>query len=145
LLPHRCLNIGWGLLAASVVGAIAVVVLGSISVVSHNVEQAVYLATMLMFYVSLLLLSISREKNEDEYITALRGRIVCIVVGCALALKIIVQFLTTICLSTHNLALLGRVRFLNIPTDFVVLVVAYIVIFKITLFIANRRLKNYAE
>ena len=63
LLPHRYLIIGWGLLIASLFGAVAVVLLGITSITTHVVSQTVYSVTMTMFYVALLLLCVSREKN----------------------------------------------------------------------------------
>lgn len=145
LLPHRYLIIGWGLLIASLFGAVAVVLLGITSITTHVVSQTVYSVTMTMFYVALLLLCVSREKNEDEYISALRSRIACIVIACALILKTFVTIATAICITTNQIELLGSIRYLSIPVNFVVPVIAYIAIFQITLFVSNRRLKKYAE
>lgn len=145
LLPHRYLIIGWCLLIASLFGAVAVVLLGITSITTHVVSQTVYSVTMTMFYVALLLLCVSREKNEDEYISALRSRIACIVVVCALVCKTIATIATAFCMVFSDFPALTYVRFLNIPTNFVILVIAYIAIFQITLFVSNRRLKNYAE
>lgn len=144
LLPHRYLIIGWGLLIASLFGGVAVVLLGITSITTHVVSQTVYSVTMTMFYVALLLLCVAR-KNEDEYISALRSRIACIVIACALILKTFVTIATAICITTNQIELLGSIRYLSIPVNFVVLVIAYIAIFQITLFVSNRRLKKYAE
>lgn len=145
LLPYRYQIIGWWLLIASAVGCLTVATLGSFSMLSFSLNKALQVVSWTMFYISLLLLSISREKHEDEYITALRGRIVCIVVACALILKTIIYVASVVCVFYHGIGLLGKISFLSIPTNFIVLDVAYIVIFKISLYIANRRLKNYAE
>ena len=71
LMPHTCQKIGWWLLLLMVVVEVAKVILAH---TTHNIDSAWYLAKSahLLLIISLFLICFSREKVEDEMISALR-------------------------------------------------------------------------
>ncbi len=142
LLPHKWQIVGWWLLAAAVILAVVLIV-GDISGVLHNVPT---LLTWILAYLGVLLVCLSRERVDDEYISAIRGRIVCILVCVAVIAKVLyfTIFLTCVCIYQFipTMSYLGLFSYAYNPLS---LMVIYIIAFKLTLFIQNRRIGRYAE
>lgn len=94
LLPHAFQKAGWGLLLASLVAGAAVLILGPISgplpdgaVTADAAKTPMLTRTVICAaYISLLLIACSREKVEDEMVSAMRLRALAIVAYAALAL-----------------------------------------------------------
>ena len=66
-LPYLFKKIGFGLLIISLISVVSLTFLDNSSVLIKNISKSVLL-------ISLLLISISMEKNEDEYTMQLRAR-----------------------------------------------------------------------
>lgn len=141
LLPHVWQTAGWWMLAVAVILTIGLIA-GDIYRVVHNVH--IYLL-WIPVYIGALLVCLSREKVDDEYISAIRGRIVCILVSVAVIAKVL--SMTVIVLNINpNISIpivsyLGYISYLYHPLS---LMVIYIISLKLTLFIQNRRIR-YAE
>lgn len=141
LLPHGWQTAGWWMLAVAVILTIGLIA-GDISGVLHNVH--IYLL-WIPVYIGALLVCLSREKVDDEYISAIRGRIVCILVSVAVIAKVL--SMTVIVLNINpNISIpiisyLGCISYLYHPLS---LMAIYIISLKLTLFIQNRRIR-YAE
>lgn len=71
LMPHSCQKVGWWLLLLT---AIIVVVKYIILYTTHNINVVLYLAksSHLVLITSLFLITLSKEKVEDEMISGLR-------------------------------------------------------------------------
>ncbi|MCF0197836.1 MAG: hypothetical protein HUK02_00735 [Bacteroidaceae bacterium] len=94
LLPYRCQQAGWWLLGLSLAGFVIFLefMAGSLDTILQQMPEWMQEPLVWTFYglplVALLLICLSREKDEDEYITHLRGRAVfwVVVVGFIAAL-----------------------------------------------------------
>lgn len=150
LLPHGWQIAGWWMLAVSVILSIGLIA-GDISDIIHNVPAII---GWIPFYIGAMLVCLSREKVDDEYISAIRGRIVCILVSIALIAKVLYIIITILNItygwSSHStlFAIInGRISILSYITVLyqpLFLVATYIIAFKLTLLIQNRRIR-YAE
>lgn len=140
LLPHKWQIVGWWLLAAAVILAVVLIV-GDISGVLHNVPT---LLTWILAYLGVLLVCLSRERVDDEYISAIRGRIVCILVCVAVIAKVLYIIIFLACIYRFIPIMSYRGLF-SYAYDPLFLMVIYIIAFKLTLFIQNRRIGRYAE
>ena len=142
LLPHKCQVIGCWLLVAAAIEAVAFIASDLYNII-HNPPTLIALAQA---YLGLLLVCLSREKVDDEYISSIRGRIIFILVTVAIIAKIFTMTVIVInvypSLSMPIAGYLGCISFLYHP---LILMVIYIISLKLTLFIQNRRISRYAE
>ena len=139
MFPHVWQIAGWWMLAVSVILTIALIA-ANVGGVLHNVH--IYLL-WIPVYVGALLVCLSREKVDDEYISTIRGRIVCILVCVAVVAKVfyMVVFFSSIYRFFPIMGYMGMFSYLYNP---LVMMTIYIISLKLTLFIQNRRIR-YAE
>lgn len=150
MLSYRFQKAGWWLLLVSVVCAALCVIFESIDIEADAWVRGISVPSGLMsyvfFYLSLILISISREKNEDEYILSRRIKVALIVVVYALVIKMIASLMLQICIRMGYTMEFGEwMSFFNITTNVVVLTVSYIIIFKLMLFVESLKLKRNNE
>ena len=71
LMPHTCQKVGWWLLLLTVLIEVSKIVLTH---TIHNITVAWYMAkaSYILLIISLLLITLSKEKVEDEMISAIR-------------------------------------------------------------------------
>lgn len=144
LLPHSYQIMGWWLMLASLACLLCYVVIES---AGHNHNRMVgtavgSVATCLPF-LSLILLCISKEKEEDEYIQSLRAKSLFIVVVYAFIVNMIAISLSRYIMlhcSMDTYASLNRIIYYctNIP----LMTVLYIAIFKGSLLINKFKIRN---
>ena len=70
-MPHVCQKIGWWLLLLTVLVGVSKIV---ITYTTHNINVAWYMAkaSYILLIISLLLITLSKEKVEDEMISGIR-------------------------------------------------------------------------
>ncbi len=143
LFPYKLQIIGWWLVAAAILFGIAIVI-GDINGWYRNIPV---LLACIPAYVGILLICLSREKVDDEYINSLRGRIVCLLVVIAFVARIIQSIISVLRItygwsSSDLWAVMSEISLLYQP---ILLATLYIIILKTTLLIQNHRIKRYAE
>lgn len=145
LLPHACQKAGWWMLLASLVFGLIYV-----AKETGNVEDILldapailmFLATGLPF-LALMMICISQEKEEDEYIQSLRTRTVFIVVVYDFVVNMIVMSLTNVLV--HHIPFDEFAAFhyvTSMCTNLPLLIVIYLVIFKGSLFINQIKMRH---
>ena len=141
LLPHRWQKVGWWMIVASVVLAAA------IAVVEINGIQAGFpiMASWIPAVAGLLLICLSQEKTEDEYIRHLRGKIVSIIVAIAIIAKMTTMIVSLICNNFGWVPVTIYFMGLSILYNPIVLTVGYIIALKLSLYFINRKMNRYAE
>lgn len=143
LLPYKFQIIGWWLVAAAILFGVTIVV-GDMNGWFRNIPV---LFAYIPAFAGILLICLSREKIDDEYISALRGRIVCLLVVVAFVARIIQSILTVLRITygwstTGIWSVMSAISVLYQP---ILLAALYIIILKTTLFIQNQRINRYAE
>lgn len=138
LLPHACQKAGWWMLLASVVCLLILLAL-DVAGVRLNWGYAGpimgILSTFLPLF-SLMLVCISQEKEEDEYIQSLRARAVFIVVVYTFIINMISDSLSHTLIHTLPFVTYGTLReIIYACTNVPLMAVIYLVIFKGTLLI----------
>ncbi len=147
LFPHIYQKIGWWLVGASLAGWLLMAVSASFS--STITIGTVYniLMSVLTFLpsVALILICLSQEKQEDEYIQNIRARSVFMVVVFAFVFKMLYfsasQFFIMFC----PLEIYGRLSYLQLFTSGLVLAFLYLVIFKGSIYIDYIKSKRNGE
>lgn len=142
LLPHGFQIAGWWGLLVSV--AVFVFLLWGEICVSDFRTPPVILA-WIPFLASLLLICVSREKVDDEYISMLRGRIVCVIVIAYVLIEILLLISDLVIICYGDVATVGILSYVNIILHPVCLMIIYAIAFRITLFVNNRKMTSYAE
>lgn len=142
LLPHRFQTIGWwGLLASGII--FIILLFADVSYPEINTPPVILSEIPLL--ASILLICISREKIDDEYINSLRGRTVCAIAIAFITVKILYSIALVICTCTGTIALLGIISFVNVLFSPIVLMVIYIIAFRIALSINKHKMSQYAD
>ncbi len=142
LLPHRCQIAGWLMIAVAIVIAVTFITDSA----NGTILDVPVILTWIPALLGLMLVCLSREKIDDEYINSLRGRIVCILIVVAFTAKILQMIITTLSVSFGIASGVGTlIALLSLLYKPLVLVIIYIIAFKLTLFIQNRRINRYAE
>lgn len=142
LLPHRCQIAGWLMIAVAIVIAVTFITVSA----NGTILDVPVILTWIPALLGLMLVCLSREKIDDEYINSLRGRIVCILIVVAFTAKILQMIITTLSVSFGIASGVGTlIALLSLLYKPLVLVIIYIIAFKLTLFIQNRRINRYAE
>lgn len=142
LLPHKYQIAGWWLIAIAVLFGVAIVI-GNINGWLKNVPT---LLACIPAFAGILLICLSREKVDDEYISALRGRIVCMLVVVAFVARILHATLTVLGITYGWTAFyIWIVYVIALFYQPILLAAMYIIILKSTLFIQNYRINRYAE
>lgn len=147
LFPHIYQKIGWWLAGASLAGWLLFFVSASLS--STITIGTVYniLMSVLTFLpsVALIIICLSQEKQEDEYIQNIRARSVFMVVVFAFVFKMLYfsasQFFIMFC----PLEIYGRLSYLQLFTSGLVLAFLYLVIFKGSIYIDYIKSKRNGE
>mgnify|MGYP003451619346 FL=1 len=147
LLPHIYQKIGWWLAGASLAGWLLFFVSASLS--STITIGTVYniLMSVLTFLpsVALILISLSQEKQEDEYIQNIRARSVFMVVVFAFIVKMLFFSATQFFVRFCPLEIYGRLSCLQLFTSVLVLAFLYLVIFKGSIYIDYIKSKRNGE
>ena len=147
LLPHIYQKIGWWLAGASLAGWLLFFVSASLS--STITIGTVYniLMSVLPFLpsVALILICLSQEKQEDEYIQNIRARSVFMVVVFAFIVKMLFFNATQFIVSFCPLEIYGRLSCLQLFTSVLVLAFLYLVIFKGSIYIDYIKSKRNGE
>lgn len=141
LLPHRYQIIGWGLVVAALPIAIAMIA-GDITGVIHNIPA---ILGWIPAFAGLLLICMSQEKVDDEYIRTLRSRLVCILVSVAVIASILKLIFEIVCCSFGLISYIYSLNFVFTLFNPIVLMVIYVIVFKSILYIQNRKINRYAE
>lgn len=154
LLPYSCQKLGWWLLGAFLLGALVFAVFELLARINGWGEvQIPQLASLVMVtlvtccpVLGLILLCLSREKREDEYIQSLRARSLFLVVVYAFILVMLKtsleQFLVAYMPDGAFRQLTLWIQYLtNIP----LLAVIYLVLFKGSLLLDYLKSRKYGE
>lgn len=145
LLPHACQKVGWWMLLASLAFALCYVVIES-GLVSLNPGETPAILTFLstgLPFLSLMMICISQEKKEDEYIQSLRTRAVFIVVMYGFVVNMIDMSLTNVLVHHIPFDQYAAFRYVtSMCTNLPLLVLIYLVIFKGPLFINQIKMRH---
>ena len=139
LFPHWCQKAGWWIAAGIVGGLVLLLILSSMNPgnVVEAPQWAQSLLKILLFFpsIALMLICLSKEKNEDEYIGHIRARSVFVVVLIAFIAEMISVPITRIGVLWYSPDFVGTyTAFSGIFTSPVILTIIYLIIFKGTLF-----------
>ena len=141
LLPHKWQIVGGWLLIAYVIGDI-LFVFNQISAICGIYPMMMWI----VLYIAIMLLCLSKEKNDDEYIRSLRSRLAIIVIALAFIVSIIGQTLDLYAIHYARNLITWRcnllVYFISNPVFYGIF---YIVALKLNLWIINRKMKKNAE
>lgn len=140
LLPHKFQIAGWWLIVGAIVIALAVLI-GNV----NNLTGLPVILGNIPGYAGLLLVCLSQEKVDDEYISCVRSRIVCIIAAVAIISKIVSVMVTVYGICYHHPDLIGNIHPLSLLYNPVSLAVFYIIALKMTLFIQRQKINRYAE
>ncbi len=142
LLPHKFQIAGWwGLLASA---AIFAILLCTKIYVPQLYTPPILLVTI-PFLISLLLICISCEKIDDEYINALRSRIIYYIIIAVVLIKMFYYISVVICTSYGAIGTLGIISFINILSNPIVLISIYIIAFRLILTFYKYKMNSYVE
>lgn len=140
LLPHKWQVVGgWTIVAA---------ILISMVTIACDINGVFHIPAILGWipaFLGLLLICLSQEKVDDEYISNIRGRLVCIIV--------VVAFIGEFLKYTADLLRIcygwwcptGITMFLSLLKNPIILGSIYILALKLTLYIINRKVNSNAE
>lgn len=143
LLPHKWQIVGGWLIIAAIILAIGLIMCD----INGYMGEVRVLIAWIPAYIGLMLICLSKEKNDDEYIRCLRSRLVGIFVAIAFSIEIL-DIIFRICFSSYGLTVLGGnvtriiLYFFSYPLLYAI---AYIICLKLNLWIINRKMKNNAE
>ena len=143
LLPHKWQIVGGWLIIAAIILAV-VLIMCDINGYNGNVRA---LMAWVPVYIGLMLICLSKEKNDDEYIRCLRSRLVGIFVAIAFAFEIL-DLIFKICFINYGRTSVGGnvtriiLYFFSYPLLYAI---AYIICLKLNLWIINRKMKKNAE
>lgn len=148
LFPHLCQKIGWWFVGASLFIGLAMVALESvdITVTVGTLYRTMMSVLVFLLHVAMLLICLSQEKEEDEYIQSVRARSVFIVVIFGFVVKMLFSGVIPLILSFCPPEVLGRLSFyFYFPTDACSLSIVYLVIFKGSMYVDYLRSKRNGE
>ncbi len=140
LLPHKWQYVGGWLIVFAIPLSI-VLIAGDINGAIRNVPA---ILGWIPAFLGLMLICLSQEKVDDEYISVLRGRLVSILVTVAFISGILgsISDLLYVCFGWYT----QYIRmFLSLLCNPFLLGSIYIVALKLTLFVINRKMNTYAE
>lgn len=136
LLPHCFQTTGWWLLAISLVMLGVTLALDMNGNAQGTAFAVLAIAGTCLPTLSLLLICVSKERHEDEYVAYLRTRSVLWVVAFAFVVGMIEQSTDYMSVRYLTMQQLGRQHFLMaLLTNPALLAVVYLVLFKGALFI----------
>lgn len=154
LLPYSCQKLGWWMLGASLVGYL---IFGIFEIIGYlcdwgptEIPQVasyimVFLVTCLPF-LGLIMISLSQEKIEDEYIQSLRARSLFIVAVYAFLICMIKMSLTQFLVAYINEATWREVsNYINLITNIPLMAVLYLLLFKGSMIVDYLRSKRNGE
>ncbi|MDE5595512.1 MAG: hypothetical protein K2I89_08065 [Muribaculaceae bacterium] len=138
LLPYSCQRYGWFCLAVALIATITFLCVIESKIASSNILQIVIIC---FATIGLLLLCFSKEKNEDEYIGHLRTRILTWIVAYALIASALKTVLSLTLVWVATLAARGIIAYITsfFFTNPLLLGIIYLLVFKSSLLIANRK------
>lgn len=143
LLPHKWQAVGGWIIVASILLSIV-----NIACDINGVFHVPAILGWIPAFLGLLLICLSQEKVDDEYISNLRGRLVCIIVTVAFISAIFssISEIIRICYGWNcSNILFTIVFFLRLLQNPFLLGSIYIVALKLTLYVINRKVNRYAE
>lgn len=134
LLPYSCQRYGWFCLAVALIATI---------IFLFAIESSTILQIVIICFaaVGLLLLCFSKEKNEDEYIGHLRKRILTWIVAYTLVASSLKTVLSLTLVWVATLTTRGIIAYITsfFFTNPLLLGIIYLLVFKSSLLIANRK------
>ena len=154
LLPHSWQKIGWWLLGASAVGVSILIVFEIIGRLKNWGEVVIpELPSLIMVtlvtcvpFLGLLLICLSQEKQEDEFIQCLRSRPLFIVVVYAFVIQMISISLDQFLMAYIPTETLGQLKsIIHYCTNIPLMAVFYLAIFKGMMFVNYLRSKKDGE
>lgn len=151
LLPHCCQIIGWWLLGLFAVLCITFAVIsynaGAGAAELDDFTRNLYaLGFYFLPYVALLLICLSREKEEDEYISFIRSRSVFIVVVFGFVAALLIGAFAQYSVRMMSADFVGRfMMYARWFSNTVVLAIVYLLIFKGTLFVNKLKSRGNGE
>lgn len=149
-MPHKCQKAGWWLLLVWLVSVILFLTAQSIGGnVADSIETGVadylwlFLGTCLP-YIAVLLICVSKEKTEDEFINHLRIRSLLWVVAFAFVVGMLSLSLNYSLVRLGTVHQVGMVSmWVNLATNPLTLAVVYLLLFKGSVFINGLKSRNY--
>ncbi len=140
LLPHRWQYVGVWLIVCAIL-LTTVLIAGDITGVIRYVPA---ILGWIPAFMGLMLVCLSQEKVDDEYISVLRGRLVCLLVTVAFISVILgrVSELLFVCFRWYSPSIQIILSLLHNPF---LLGSIYIIALKLTLYLINRKINRYAE
>ena len=151
LLPHYCQIIGWWLLAAFVLMGVTFAIISyfrsdEAMVVAEETIELCVLGLYFMPYVALMLICLSREKVEDEYISFIRGRATFIVVIFGFVASMLIKAFANYAVRMFEPSIYGQfLMYAQWFCNTAVLAIVYLLIFKGTLFINKLKTRSDGE
>lgn len=151
LLPHCWQVIGWWLLVAfvllvSIIATIAYCRSDGAMEVAEETKQLYALGLYFIPYVSLMLICLSREKVEDEYISHIRGRATFIVVIFGFVASLLISAFANYAVHMLNPDIVGQfLMYAQWFRNTAVLAIVYLLIFKGTLFVNKLKARGDGE
>lgn len=142
LLPHGWQKVGGWMIVASVLLATAI---AAVDIISGTRCGFPIMASWIPAVAGLLLVCLSQEKVEDEYIHHLRGKIVFITVAVAIISKMSTMIVSMICNNFGWVPFTIHFMGISILYNPIVLIVGYIISLKLSLYFLNRKMNRYAE
>lgn len=133
LLPHVCQKVGWWMLLVSLLSITMFIAIDSTTGLSNINVALSYLVSILatcLPYLSMGLICLSQEKEEDEYVSHLRMRSLFWVVVFAFAAGIIEQSMNYIFVSFLTIEKRGVLSYMNFIVNPMSLAIVYVLIFK---------------
>lgn len=140
LLPHRWQCVGVWLIVCAILLSMALIA-GDITGVIRHVPA---ILGWIPAFIGLMLVCLSQEKVDDEYISVLRGRLVSILVAVAFISGLLSSIcdLLGVCFRWYSPIVQIILSLLHNPF---LLGSVYIIALKLTLYIINRKINRYAE
>lgn len=147
LFPHYCQKIGWCLLLTCLILAVTFFCVLDNSANSFNTLRVLQGLIIILSSVGIMLLCLSKEKLEDEYISYLRTRIavwIIVYVFVVSAVRIIMSWTLPLFLSVHTQGLIMTIISVAI-TNPILLGIVYLIIFKLSIWFYNRKSQEDGE
>lgn len=147
LFPHYCQKIGWCLLLICLILAATFFCFLDNAVNSFNSLRVLQGLIIILSSVGLMLLCLSKEKLEDEYISYIRMRIaiwIIVYVFVVSAIRIVLSWTLPLFLSVHSQGVIMTIISVAI-TNPILLGIVFLIIFKLSIWVYNRKSQEDGE
>lgn len=141
LFPHCCQQIGWWLILTCLILAVTFLCVIENTSDSFNTARVLQASIFVLSSIGLMLLCLSKEKIEDEYISYLRTRIVTwiiVYVFVVSAVRSILLFILSWFAPVSGQGWIFTIMSVAI-TNPILLGIVYIIIFKLSIWFYNRK------